>query len=283
MIPVSLQTRPAKPADQQQIANLMFFEAHAHRHLDWRTPLEWLGSPNYWVLEDHGRINAALACPQDPPGVAWIRLFTFNSHLTGPEAWAPLWEAMRDEISQSNDALIAAIAIKPWFQTLLQNHGFEHHQSIVLLEWTVRTFEKPQPPNRVVIRPMQTADLPVVVETDADAFVPLWQNSFHALERAYSQAISATVAEQDGRVIGYQISTGAMLGGHLARLAVSKEAQGRGVGSALVHDLLHQLSLRNILRVTVNTQADNDSSLALYQKIGFVRTGEQYPVFIHQV
>jgi hypothetical protein len=45
MIEVSLQVRPAVPQDQHQIANLMFFESHVQRHLDWRAPLEWLGSP----------------------------------------------------------------------------------------------------------------------------------------------------------------------------------------------------------------------------------------------
>jgi len=31
--------------------------------------------------------------------------------------------------------------------------------------------------------------------------------------------------------------------------------------------------------ITVNTQNNNHSSLALYQKMGFFRTGEEYPVF----
>jgi ribosomal protein S18 acetylase RimI-like enzyme len=74
-----------------------------------------------------------------------------------------------------------------------------------------------------------------------------------------------------------------MLSGHLARLAVRNEAQGRGVGSALVRDLIQRLISKNRQRITVNTQADNAASLALYQKLGFVRTGEQYPVFISQV
>ena len=35
------QIRPASPSDQQKIADLIFFESHVHRHLDWRTPLDW--------------------------------------------------------------------------------------------------------------------------------------------------------------------------------------------------------------------------------------------------
>jgi RimJ/RimL family protein N-acetyltransferase len=39
----------------------------------------------------------------------------------------------------------------------------------------------------------------------------------------------------------------------------------------------------NLLRITVNTQSNNTASLALYEKIGFHRAGEQYPVYIYRV
>ena len=283
MISVSLQPRPAETADGEQIANLMFFEARVHRHLDWRTPLEWLGSPHYWVLEDQGRIIAALACPQDPPGVAWVRLFTHVSRLSGPEAWSPLWEAARTEIIHTGGAQVVAIAVKPWFQELLKTSGFEELQSIILLEWKTRFFTPRPLPNGIEIRPMLAEDLPAVADADADAFEPLWHNSIQALQKAFAQAIFATVSEEAGRVVGDQISTGNMLGAHLARLGVRKEAQGRGIGSALVGDLTLRLNAQNLPRLTVNTQADNAASLSLYQKLGFVRTGEQYPVFIYQL
>ena len=55
MIEVSLQVRPAVPQDQHQIANLMFFESHVHRHLDWRSPLDWLGYQPYLIAEKDER------------------------------------------------------------------------------------------------------------------------------------------------------------------------------------------------------------------------------------
>jgi ribosomal protein S18 acetylase RimI-like enzyme len=180
-------------------------------------------------------------------------------------------------------ALAAAIAAKPWMQELLRESGFHFYQEIVLLEWTARPIDPCPPPDGISIRTMSVDDLSCVVETDVDAFEPLWHNSVHALRKAYSLAVCATVAEKAGRVIGYQISTGNLLGAHLARLAVRKEAQGKGVGSALLNDLILRLSSRYLARLTVNTQANNIASLALYQKLGFVRTGEQYPVFIYQV
>jgi ribosomal protein S18 acetylase RimI-like enzyme len=80
-------------------------------------------------------------------------------------------------------------------------------------------------------------------------------------------------------VAGYQISTGTPIGGHLARLAVKPEFQGKGVGYALVYDLIRQLLRRGARVITVNTQKDNLASLTLYKRIGFVLTGEKYPIY----
>jgi ribosomal protein S18 acetylase RimI-like enzyme len=131
---------------------------------------------------------------------------------------------------------------------------------------------------------MQASDLPWVVEADHAAFVPLWRNSLGALQRAFAQAILATVAQDEhGVIVGYQLSTGNPSGAHLARLAVRPEAQGLGVGGALAGDLLQRLRQRGPARLTVNTQDDNQVSLLLYEKLGFVRTGETFPVFIDQI
>jgi ribosomal protein S18 acetylase RimI-like enzyme len=84
-------------------------------------------------------------------------------------------------------------------------------------------------------------------------------------------------------VIGYQLSTKNPLGAHLARLGVKPEAQGRGVGSMLVSHLIQALGANQLGRLSVNTQADNTASLSLYKKLGFVRTGEHFPVFVYPI
>ncbi len=278
-----LRVRPAVLADQQQIADLTFFESHVHRHLDWRAPIEWLGHPPYWILEERGRITAALACPPDPDSIAWIRLFAFASHLSGPEAWLPLWTAARHELAERGNAIVAAISVQRWFDPILTESGFKLSQHIVLLEWIDHPAKQVATSQSITIRAMKPEDLPRVVNTDAAAFAPLWRNSLSALSKAYSQAVYASVAENASGVIGYQISTGNSIGAHLARLAVRPEAQGQNVGAALVGDLICQMQARGIVRISVNTQADNAASLALYHKLGFHRTGEQYPVYTYRV
>ncbi|MFN2152355.1 MAG: GNAT family N-acetyltransferase [Anaerolineales bacterium] len=283
MIAVSLQVRPAVPQDQHQIANLMFFESHVHRHLDWRAPLEWLGFPCYWVVEEAGRVLAVLACPQDPPGVAWVRLFAHAKQLALNDAWKALWGVAQKEIEKQGGATVALIAMHQWLSNLLSKEDFTHTQNIVMLEWKGTEIPEASVPAGIAIRSMQPEDLPEVAELDAAAFKPLWQNTLDALERALPQATSAIVMEDARGLVGYQISTANPFGAHLARLAVRPDAQRQGLGSLIVTDLIRRLKKKGIARLTVNTQSDNLSSLALYAKMGFIVTGEKFPVYCYQV
>jgi len=283
MIEVSLQVRPAVPQDQHQIANLMFFETHVHRHLDWRAPLDWLGSPFYWVIEDNGRVLAVLACPQNPAGVAWVRLFAHVKQLTLDDAWDVLWKAAQQELESQRDMTVALIAMHKWLSGLLVRNNFSHTQDIIMLEWKGSKAPGLSAFAGVSIRDMQPADLPDVAKLDAAAFRPLWQNPLDALERALPQATSATVMEDSQGLVGYQISTANPFGAHLARLAVRPDAQRRGFGSLIVSDLIRSLNQKRIDRLTVNTQSDNLASLALYEKMGFIMTGEKFPVYCYSI
>jgi len=283
MIGLNLQARPAGLQDRQAISSLVFYENHAHRHLDWRHPLDWLGSPYFWLMEEDGRALAALACPPDPPGIAWVRLFAFGGQVSAVEAWSSLWELARGEIARRGGAQVAVIAMQGWMRELLARTAFDRVQSVVMLEWKGRPVLSPSLPTGVSLRPLAESDLPAAEQVDAEAFDPLWHISLDNLRRAFSQAIVATVIESQGRLLGYQLSTGKPLGAHLARLAVRKEAQGFGLGAALVADLLGQMRRRGAALITVNTQNDNHASLAVYRKMGFLRTGEEYPVFRYYV
>ncbi len=278
-----LQVRPAVLTDQHPIANLIHFSSHIHRHLDWRGPLDWIGSPPFFVLESQGQVAAALGCPPDPPTVAWVRLFVNSGKIPIQEAWQMLWDKARAELAHKGQFVTAAIVLQDWLQNLLLSSGFTSRQSIVMLERDGGPPAEMALLPEISLRAMMPFDLPAVAEVDASAFELLWQNVLPVLERAYPQALWATVAETDGQVIGYQLSTRNQLGVHLARLAVRPAVQGKGLGYALVADLIEQAGRRGISHLTVNTQDDNATSLALYQRMGFRETGERYPVYQMQV
>jgi ribosomal protein S18 acetylase RimI-like enzyme len=273
--------RPATEEDRQQLANLIHFEAHVHRHLDWRPPLDWVGYHPYLTIERNGKFLAALACPPDPPNVAWVRLFAVSSGLSVGKAWEQLWGAARESLldTHPHELIAAAIPLQGWFRTLLEKSDFTLTHRVVVLAWRRGETPPAVKTGGFVIRPMNFDDLNAVEAVDASSFSLVWQNSRPCLEMAYQQAAIATVAEGPDGLVGYQISTAGPMGGHLARLAVQPEYQGQGIGSSLLRDLLVQFNRRGVQSVTVNTQHDNQASMALYEKVGFRRTGEDYPVY----
>jgi ribosomal protein S18 acetylase RimI-like enzyme len=279
---INTLVRPADLADHQQLSRLLFFESRLHRHLDWRTPLDWLGDPFFWALEDGGRITAALACPSEIDRVAWIRLFVHAAGWSAADAWDPLWQTAKDAIARSGGDVVGAIAMQPWFQTVLAASGFENRQGIVLLEWRYQPWARNEAA-AIRVRTMTENDLPAVAQVDAAAFVPLWQNPLSTLHNAFAQSLIGTVAEDDHGILGYQLTTGSGQRAHLARLAVHPHRQGRGAGRMLLGDLFAQLTAHGIGRLSVNTQSDNSASLKLYERMGFVRTGEHHPVYTFQL
>ncbi len=279
---INTLVRPADPKDHQQISNLIFFESRLHRHLDWHSPLDWLGAPFYWALEEAGQITAALACPTERDHIAWVRLFVYTGRWSAESAWNLIWAVAREKIAQAGGAKVAAIAIQPWFQEVLAGSGFENRQQIVMFEWRYQpSFASTgiREPKGMRIRRMTEADLPEVEKTDAASFNSLWQNSLETTRKAFAQALYATVAENEEGILGYQLSTGGGQRAHLARLAVHPAAQGQGAGRALLSDLFRYITYAGISRLSVNTQNDNQASLSLYQRMGFTRTGEEYPVY----
>ena len=126
---------------------------------------------------------------------------------------------------------------------------------------------------------MLPKDIPEVTRVDQQAFAPVWQNSSEAIGLAHQQSMVSSIIEANGEIVAYQISTGAGTSGHLARLAVLPSFQGLGLGRELVYQLLVDFYSQGIHYVTVNTQNDNQASLALYTRLGFHLTGDEFPVY----
>ena len=271
--------RPAHQADRQQLANLIHFEPLVHRHLDWREPLDWIGHQLFWVVEQKQKIVAVLACPPDLPEIAWIRLFAVSEESTLQTVWEALWTAARQQLDGQGFRLVAAMPLQEWFDRLLQNSHFVRVNMVITLTWEHHPLPVGERTPSLTLRPMKADDLPAVAELDAAAFGSLWRYSHQTLELAFRQSALATVAEKGGEIAAFQLSTAYSNGGHLARLATHPRFQGMGVGFALLQDTLARFEQRGARRVTVNTQADNLASLAMYRKAGFLPSGESYPVY----
>jgi ribosomal protein S18 acetylase RimI-like enzyme len=282
IIKTKSSVRKATREDQKELANLIHFGTFVHRHLDWRPPLEWLGSQPFLVLEKDERIVGALACPPDPASVVWIRLFVAYDERELLVNWKQLWTEAHELITPDADLEVAAIPLQKWFQKLLEKSQFESSNRVVMLIWEDGVIPDQQPSPGVSLRPMNFDDLEQVEKLDKLSFGSIWHNSRLSLEYAFRQAAIATIAKIDDELVGYQISTGMQMGGHLAHLATQPSYQRQGIGYTILRDLMVQFKQRGAFRLTVNTQEDNISSIALYENAGFVRTGETYPVYLYQ-
>ncbi len=164
-------------------------------------------------------------------------------------------------------------------ENLLIASDFEEINQVISLVWDVTTARWPEVSQDFKLRRMGPDDISRCYQIDRKAFKPIWRNTVTQLQTAIQGAFYASVISVEGVVCGYQISTTNPQGGHLARLAVDPAFQQKGLGSKLLSDMLDRFFAAGILDVSVNTQMDNQPSLDLYRKFGFVELPETYPVF----
>lgn len=266
--------------DWEDVAQLIHSHAGVHRHLGWRPPLDWLGREPYLGAFMGGEMVGVLACPPDEDGNTWLRLLACKPGQDPAEIWSHLWPAAEGRLQGRRDVgAVNALAMGAWLEDILRGSGFQHTYDVIVMDWEASCAVYPAQAGGVRIRKMRKGDLERVYEIDQAAFDPIWRNSLQSLRVAFQVANLAGVALVDDDLVGYHISTADTLGGHLARLAVHPDCQGRGVGIALVDNVLRRFERMGMVRVSVNTQKDNLASIKLYEKFGFYRKDESYPVF----
>ena len=128
----------------------------------------------------------------------------------------------------------------------------------------------------VRLRPMGPADVEAVLELERtlfpdDAWSPGMFESELALEGHGRHYVAA---EEGSKLVGY---AGMMLpGGRQAEvltLAVDSGHWGRGIGSALLTDLLEEAGRRDCTEVFLEVRADNPRAQDLYRRYGFTDIG----------
>jgi len=132
--------------------------------------------------------------------------------------------------------------------------------------------------------PMSEDDLPAVVALDVAAFAPGELGAVpegdtlaslrdrqlrEELARAWSRLRVAR--DGDGDILGYALWWHVVDELHLLNVAVLPELRRRGVGRALVEDLLAYGVAHAAARVFLEVRASNAPALALYERLGFER------------
>ena len=132
----------------------------------------------------------------------------------------------------------------------------------------------------ITVRPATSTDAPAIVELIGELARNYGETSPITQEFAREYLAfpgnSILLAEEEGRVAGllsyslrpnlYHAANSALI----EELVVRASARGRGVGSALMSELLRRLPSQGCAEVSVTTMPDNDGAIRFYRSHGLV-------------
>jgi ribosomal protein S18 acetylase RimI-like enzyme len=278
----SLTVRPARAADGPAIDRLLRNGLHTHSHPDWRSPIHWIGRAPAFVAENRYGLAGCLITSADSPPAAWVRAAAATTG--GPPAVVvnKLLSAGLDALAALDISSLTAMPTAAWLVPVLDHLGFtivEHVET-----WVKDDLTAPKAgADDIQVRPAQVAEMAHLAVIEQAAFPPRWQHSAETLALAWSQAATFTVAEQNGKITGFQFSQSHGDRAHLVRLTIDPIVQGTGVGTRLLADGLSHCAALGLTHISLNTQSNNLASHRLYAAFGFYRSGHPLPVWERQV
>ena len=126
----------------------------------------------------------------------------------------------------------------------------------------------------MTVREMQLDDLEGVMVIEKENFSVPWTEMgfFSFLLRDDTMFL---VAEEEGKIIGYMGIMMVLDEGEITNVSVSKYARRRGIGRALVGEMIRRMKKRGIVTLHLEVRKSNDAAIALYSSFGFVKDGER--------
>ena len=124
------------------------------------------------------------------------------------------------------------------------------------------------------IEKMTAAHLDGVCKIENDCFVHPWSRESLESELQNDNSLFYVAAEDD-KVIGYIGMNFVLDEGYISNVAVDPEARRRGIGRALVKEMLRRAAERSLAFVTLEVRAHNDGAIALYAGEGFLPAGRR--------
>jgi ribosomal-protein-alanine N-acetyltransferase len=126
-------------------------------------------------------------------------------------------------------------------------------------------------PSEVNIRRLAYADLPQVVAIERRAFPTPWSLAMFVLELSKPAGTCLAAVDAADRLAGYVVCSRYDEAWHLMNIAVDPDARRRGVGTALLSELLDHVGPD--ARLTLEVRTSNAGAIALYERFGFRSAG----------
>ncbi len=251
----------------------------AYEHLDWFTSKSRISENSTFCLHSPEELEAMISVAPETQDFAWIRFFFTQRDGNHRTNFHLLLEHARNWLRSQGVTQLFSLATSEWFENLLLAAGFYVQNHLVSLATRQISGSTPEPHPELEIRPMRWGDWPEVWELDQLCFAPPWQLNQDSLKKCYQTSEYASLATFEGKPIAYQVTTRFLDNLHLARLAVLPRFRGRGIAKSLLFDLSVHFEDNRYELISVNTQADNRSSLRVYEALGFKQEGSLVPVY----
>ena len=121
------------------------------------------------------------------------------------------------------------------------------------------------------LRTLSPADAAVMESMEQDLFgSDAWSRTI--IEDELAHPFSYYRGIDDGELVAYAGLRAAPVDagqGDIQTIAVSQSHQGRGLGRALLVDLMDEAQRRGVRELFLEVRADNEPAIALYQSLGF--------------
>lgn len=249
-------------------------EAVRHLHIGWNSQFNTAGLRQY-VLDNPGLVLRVHGTGDYVIGGHWRRREEIGEILELQTRYhkAALLQGILAEYKRRG---YRAVVISP--NELDEQLDFYQSQGFSELERVIY-YEKPDVLVNYIYRgaslqfrslQVEPTILPDLIAVDHAAFPWLWWNSAAELEYyRLQEGVTIYVAYLGERPVGYFGCTLYEKWGHLDRLAIIPEMQGKGVGAYLLATSIRQLASGGAKRVTLSTQNTNWQSQRLYEGFGF--------------
>lgn len=124
----------------------------------------------------------------------------------------------------------------------------------------------------MILREMAYEDADQVHAIECACFSQPWTRE-SILGEIESDRAHYLVADESGHIYGYVGFRQIFDEGHITNIAVSRQVQGKGIGSRLVEGMLGLGNVLGIKSYTLEVRVGNAPAIALYEKYGFETAG----------
>ncbi len=119
---------------------------------------------------------------------------------------------------------------------------------------------------------MTAAHAADIAAIESATFAEPWSEKAVAALAGESRAI-ARVLVKDGKVAAYYSMYVVEGEGYVNNLAVAPDRRGKGLGDALMRDMMYAASLSGVTALTLEVRESNAAARSLYEKYGFKPAG----------